>query len=279
MFGNPLACAKEARKRCKEPIKSSILNQYYRGSTTMGIHDSSPRPPCPRCQSTQILKNGSTHHKKQKFLCKVCHYQFIENPTKKYIQSSDLERVKALLLERISLAGISRSLQVSSTWLQRFVNRFLSQVPCYFKDDETSGEGIILECDELWSFVANKENQVWCWIALDRKTRRIVGLYMGDRSRDSAKKLWDSLPTSYRACQLCYTDFWEAYVQVIPEDVHQPSSKQSGQTSHIERLNNTLRQRCSRLVRKTLSFSKDRLNHENAIWYFAHHYNSLLGFS
>jgi insertion element IS1 protein InsB len=176
---------------------------------------------------------------------------------------------------RISLAGIARSLQVSSTWLQGFVNHFLAQVPCYFKDLGASGAGIILECDELWSFVGNKENQAWCWIALDRQTRRIVGLYIGDRSRESAQKLWDSLPKSYQSCQFCYTDFWEAYVQVIPDDVHQPSSKKS----HIERLNNTLRQRCSRLVRKTLSFSKDWLNHENAIWYFAHHYNSVLGFS
>jgi IS1 family transposase len=32
--------------------------------------------------------------------------------------------------------------------------------------------------------------------------------------------------------------------------------KETGLTAYIERLNNTLRQRISRLVRKTLSFSK-----------------------
>jgi IS1 family transposase len=42
----------------------------------------------------------------------------------------------------------------------------------------------------------------------------------------------------------------------------------------IERLNNTLRQRMSRLVRKTLSFSKKRENHIGAIWYFVHHDNT-----
>ena len=38
--------------------------------------------------------------------------------------------------------------------------------------------------------------------------------------------------------------------------------KETGETAHIERLNNTRRQRLSRLVRKTLSFSKgeDMLN-------------------
>jgi IS1 family transposase len=42
---------------------------------------------------------------------------------------------------------------------------------------------------------------------------------------------------------------------------HQPVGKESGLTSYIERLNNTLRQRISRLVRKTLSFSKKLENH------------------
>jgi IS1 family transposase len=32
--------------------------------------------------------------------------------------------------------------------------------------------------------------------------------------------------------------------------------KETGETAHIERLNNTWRQRLSRLVRQTLSFSK-----------------------
>jgi hypothetical protein len=34
---------------------------------------------------------------------------------------------------------------------------------------------------------------------------------------------------------------------------------------------NTLRQRVSRLVRKTLSFSKKVSNHIGAIWYFIHY--------
>ncbi|HEY9821092.1 MAG TPA: IS1 family transposase, partial [Candidatus Sericytochromatia bacterium] len=43
-----------------------------------------------------------------------------------------------------------------------------------------------------------------------------------------------------------------------------------------ERFNCTLRQRISRLVRKTLSFSKKLDNHLGAIWYFIHHYNASL---
>ena len=52
--------------------------------------------------------------------------------------------------------------------------------------------------------------------------------------------------------------------------------KETGKTSYIERFNNTLRQRVSRLVRKTLSFSKSLENHIGAIWYFIHYYNASL---
>jgi IS1 family transposase len=49
-----------------------------------------------------------------------------------------------------------------------------------------------------------------------------------------------------------------------------------GHASHIERLNNTLRQRVARLARQTLSFSKSLENHIGAIWYFIHHCNAQL---
>lgn len=57
---------------------------------------------------------------------------------------------------------------------------------------------------------------------------------------------------------------------------HRAVGKESGLTSYIERFNNTLRQRVSRLVRRTLSFSKKLDNHIGAIWNFIHHYNALI---
>ena len=41
----------------------------------------------------------------------------------------------------------------------------------------------------------------------------------------------------------------------------------------IERFNNTLRQRISRLAPKTFAFSKQLKNHLGAIAYFIHYYN------
>ena len=124
--------------------------------------------------------------------------------------------------------------------------------------------------------VSNQANKQWIWLALDVKTREIIGVHIGDRSREGAKKLWQSLPPVYRQCAVCYSDFWEAYEQVIPSKRHRAVGKETGKTNYIERFNCTLRQRVSRLVRKTLSFSKKIENHIGAIWYFVHHYNTSL---
>jgi len=34
----------------------------------------------------------------------------------------------------------------------------------------------------------------WIWFALNHDTREIVSVHLGDRTKESAKKLWDSLP-------------------------------------------------------------------------------------
>ena len=120
----------------------------------------------------------------------------------------------------------------------------------------------------MWSFVLSKKNKVYVWLAIDRDTREIVGCYVGDRTRKSARKLWRSLPSIYRKCAVTYTDFWEAYVTITLRKLHRPVGKETGQTNHIERLNNTFQKRISRLVRKSLSFSKKMDNHIGAIWYF-----------
>lgn len=115
---------------------------------------------------------------------------------------------------------------------------------------------LTIECDEAWSFVSDKDNKQWIWLALDRKTKEIVGAYIGARSIEGAIGLWNSLPAVYRQCAVCYTDFWTAYEGVIPKQRHKAVGFESGQTNHIERFNNTMRQRISRLVKLTLSFQR-----------------------
>ena len=69
------------------------------------------------------------------------------------------------------------------------------------------------------------------------------------------------------------SDFWEAYALVFPEETHHSVGKESGQTNHMERWNNTLRQWNARYVRKTLSFSKKDFFHELVTRLFIIRYN------
>ncbi len=118
----------------------------------------------------------------------------------------------------------------------------------------------VLERDEVWSFVLKKGPKRWLWIALGRRTRQGVAFTIGDRSEKTCRRLWNKLPEAYQHCQ-AYRDFWAAYQTVWPADQHQAVGKETGETAHIERWNNTLRQRLARYVRKTLSFSKSDLYH------------------
>ena len=129
-----------------------------------------------------------------------------------------------------------------------------------------------LELDELWSFVQRKSNKVWIWLALCRKTRQIVGYATGPRDEDTCRTLWESIPAVYRRGRI-YSDFWAAYAAVIPGWQHRAVGKETGQTSHIERFNNTLRQRLGRFVRKTLSFSKSPIMHDSCLRLFLWRYN------
>jgi IS1 family transposase len=138
--------------------------------------------------------------------------------------------------------------------------------------DPENPTATILELDELWSFVLKKAKEVWIWIALCRQTRQVVAYALGDRSKKTCQRLWEAIPLAYRQGH-CFTDFWAAYMAVIPEEQHTAVGKETGETAHVERWNNTLRQRLARFVRMTLSFSKSEIMHKACLLLFLHRYN------
>ena len=125
--------------------------------------------------------------------------------------------------------------------------------------------------DELFTFVQCKVKKIRLWLVLCRRTRQILSFFFGDGSMTSCKRLWRKLPYEYLRC-LSFSDFWRAY-NALPSDTHLMVGKETGHTAHIERLNNTLRQRLSRLVRKALSFSKKLSMLNLHFKLFAFHYN------
>jgi hypothetical protein len=99
------------------------------------------------------------------------------NPTNKNVSDETKQLIDKLLLERISLRVIARVTGVSWSWLQNYVNNKLASVPRQIKVSDKLKGKLVIECDEMWSFVFSKTIKVYIWRLIDRKTREIIGCY------------------------------------------------------------------------------------------------------
>lgn len=226
---------------------------------------------CPQCGSENMVKNGHDYKGAQKYHCHDCKSYGTLHAQRGHSQQTR-SQVKRAVLERLSLRAIERVFGVSRRTVLTWIEQWNAQLPPLENTLAAAQLDDVLELDELWSFVFRKTNKRWVWVALCRRTRQIVAYFIGDRSVTSCLQLWRRIPTAYVRCQ-SFSDFWDAYQRVFDPDRHQSLGKDSGQTNHIERWFNTLRQHLARFVRKALSFSKTDRFHELVFRLFVHHYN------
>ena len=230
---------------------------------------------CPKCLDSKIKKNGFTHYGRQNYKCKECGRQFVY-PNHHNISESTKELIQKALLERLSLRGICRLFSVSLSWLLEFMIKVFNQTPDdlgiqiekILNDDL---QVVVIQADEAWSFVSNKANKCWIWVAYERNSKQVIAFHVGDRTKQSAKLFYQKIPASLRKkCSLFFTDDLQSYNGVIPIEKHHGGKKFN---QDIERLFCTMRHRVSRVVRRNLAFSKSWENHELALKYFFWHYN------
>jgi insertion element IS1 protein InsB len=141
------------------------LSKASENCLEIDYQEASPRT-CPSCDSDRIVKNGSTHNHKQKYQCNICGRQFIDNPTNISISVETKLFIDRLLLERISLRGIVRVTQVSLSWLQDYVNVKMAAIPRQIIIPANINYNLIIECDEMWSFVESKKTPFYIWLAI-----------------------------------------------------------------------------------------------------------------
>ena len=232
---------------------------------------------CPYCLGTNLRPKGWSRKKKRRLKCKDCKRHLTQDGKTWFINDTQIELIDKLLLERLALRGICRVVGVSLSWILVYIKKLYKKQPkdLNYRLPPRGGKEVQLlksELDEMWSFVQKKANKQWIWIAQCRRTRQVIAFHIGGRGRADAQKLWEKIPKAIKEYGFFYSDDWDAYKGVFPKQRHL-SSKQKRDTNHLERLNNTIRQRVSRLVRKSLSFSKILENHIGAIKYFFCHYN------
>ncbi|MEZ4934148.1 MAG: IS1 family transposase [Saprospiraceae bacterium] len=232
---------------------------------------------CPDCHSHKVKKNGFTYYGKQNHKCKDCKRQFVLD-NHHTVGEAKREIARRALGERLSLRGICRVVGVSLRWICGFAAETWATAPedlglCTESNLLRSSKVlkiIGLQLDEAWSFVGCKKNKAWIWVAFEPNTRQVVAFHIGGRGIDSAKALWLKIPQRMR--KHCYfeTDEWEAYRSVLPFDRHYVGKDQ---TYHVKGFWSGVRARVSRLVRKSLSFSKNWDNHIAAIRYYFWQFN------
>jgi insertion element IS1 protein InsB len=226
---------------------------------------------CPRCGSTNLVKNGHDYKGSQKFRCNACgRYGTLE--AQSGYGSTIRHCIEQAVTERLSLRGVERVFGISRRTVSRWLQHWIKQVPPLEKSVVEAHPDDVLELDELWSFVGSKAQVRCLWLALCRRTLQVVAYWIGDRSEASAIHLWERLPQDYARCH-SVSDKWEAYRYVFDYKRHRQVNKDEGETNHVERWFNTLRQRLGRFTRKTLSFSKRDDMHEGVLRPFLQEYN------
>lgn len=153
---------------------------------------------CPNCNSNAVKKNGHIHNGKQNHRCLVCGRQFVLDPQQKIITDRTKSEIRQALLERVSLEGVCRIFTVSMPWLLGFIQEIISELPndlnATLVSDNQDFEVAIIELDEQWSYVGNKKNQQWLWLAFHTDTRQVLAMHVGKRDKSSAKTLLSKLP-------------------------------------------------------------------------------------
>ena len=231
---------------------------------------------CHTCGSINIIKNGTNKCGNQQYHCKDCGaYRVLEPQHQRYTEAEKKKAVHAYR-ERMSLRGIARVFGISRHTVAQWVIDEAQELPELHDTLQSARPDDVLELDEAWSFVGSRQEKRWLWTALCRRTRQIVAFIIGDHSEAICRRLWRRslwrrIPPAYRHCH-SFSDFWQAYQAVFSSETHQLVGKESGETAHMERWYNTLRQWLGRYTRKTLSFSKTDFHHKLVTrWFITHH--------
>ena len=132
--------------------------------------------------------------------------------------------------------------------------------------------------DELWTFVRAKANQAWVWLVLSRRHLQVVAFYVGKRNLESARRLWQQVPSPWRD-GLVFTDGLRVYQTLFQDAPHKhcrcikDDKDTFGETSVVEGANNALRQGVSYLGRKTLAFARSIHWLQTRLHWFLHRWN------
>ena len=191
--------------------------------------------------------------------------QYLYGNTKKKERSPRHKEKKKIMdcyAEGMGLNSICRVFQVGINSLQLWIKNEGKK----FIQPDISEEKFV-SCDEMWTFVQKKKQKAWIWLCYSKMTKKILAVHIGNRGKESAKKLIEQVPNMKIYC----TDDWDAYNFAIKE----PHTREIGKknTQDIERFNLRMRMVLARLQRRTIKFSKSLERLEYSVNLVINRYN------
>jgi insertion element IS1 protein InsB len=167
--------------------------------------------------------------------------------------------------EGMGVNSICRVFKVGINSLQSWIKKEGKE---FIQPDIT--EEKFVSCDEMWTFVQKKKQKAWIWLCYSKMTKRILAVHIGNRGKESAKKLIEQVPNMKIYC----TDDWDAYGCAIED----PETREIGKrnTQDIERFNLRMRMVLARLQRRTIKFSKSWERLEYSVNLVINRYNHQL---
>ncbi|WP_447636758.1 IS1 family transposase [Flavobacterium microcysteis] len=201
---------------------------------------------CTKCN--RIAVKIGFQRKVQRYKCKFCQKKFQLDFTYKACQRNISDSIIILLKEGCGIRSIARILSISkNTVLARIIS-----IGNKLKAKPLLQKGCSFEIDEIWTFIGNKNNVTWITYAIERKSKNIVGVVLGSKTKENIQPLVNELILSVP--KHIYTDGLNIYPALIPHSIHK---RFQYCTNIIERNNLTLRTHLKRLGRKTICFSRN----------------------
>jgi transposase-like protein len=104
---------------------------------------------CPKCKCERRVKYGF-HRGKQRYLCKSCGCNYVENPYRGYSESKKQEAIR-YYLEGIGLRRIERLLGMSHVSVMNWIKKAAAKVKKIIKNENEKEprKAEVLELDEM----------------------------------------------------------------------------------------------------------------------------------
>ena len=182
------------------------------------------KPPCPKCQSREVVKNGKVQGK-QRYKCKSCSLQFTRL-TPRGRPAQEKAMAVTLYTQGLSIRAIARLIEVSPSAVLKWIKTFAKT---HYEKPAPGGIGK----------------------AYRRETGELIDWECGGRDKATLSKLMERL--SRWKVELFCTDNWGVYPEMIAAGkLYQSKS----QTVYLEQNNGRQKHWFARFRRKSIVVSK-----------------------